>query len=97
VSEAEEAAEIVHRRGFSIYDDLIHGANQYPPIFQTRSTRRHESPEIIFRENMVITIQPNVITRDEKMGLQFGETLVVRKHGCESLNNFPREWIVCRG
>ena len=97
VSHAEEAAEIVHRRGYSIYDDLIHGANQYPPIFQTRSTRRHESPEIIFRENMVITIQPNVITKDEKMGLQFGETLVVRQHGCESLNNFPREWIVCRG
>ncbi len=95
VKHAEEAAEIVHRRGYSIYDDLIHGANQYPPIFQTRSTRRHESPEITFRENMVITIQPNVITRDEKMGLQFGETLVVRKNGCESLNNFPREWIVC--
>jgi len=26
--EAEEAAEIVHRRGYSIYDDLIHGTNQ---------------------------------------------------------------------
>jgi Xaa-Pro aminopeptidase len=97
VSEAEEAAEIVHRRGYTIYDDLIHGANQYPPIFQTKSTRRHESPEIVFRENMVITIQPNVITHDEKMGLQFGETLVVKKNGCESLNNFPREWIVCGG
>jgi Xaa-Pro aminopeptidase len=96
ILEAEEAAEIVHRRGYSIYDDLIHGANQYPPIFQTRTTRRHEEGEMNFRENMVIVIQPNVITKDEKMGLQFGETLVVRKNGCESLNKFPREWIVCR-
>jgi Xaa-Pro aminopeptidase len=96
VREAEEAAEIVHRRGYTIYDDLIHGANQYPPIFQTRTTARHEEGEMNFRENMVIVIQPNVITQDEKMGLQFGETLVVRKNGCESLNKFPREWIVCR-
>jgi Xaa-Pro dipeptidase len=93
--EAEEASEIIHRRGYTIYDDLIHGANQYPPIFQTRTTARHEGREVIFRENMVIVIQPNVITKDEKMGLQFGETLVVRKDGCESLNHFPREWIVC--
>ena len=95
--EAEEAAEIIHRRGYSIYDDLIHGASQYPPIFQSRTTRRHDSSEVIFRENMVIVIQPNVMTQDEKMGLQFGETLLVRKNGCESLNSFPREWIVCKG
>ena len=62
----------------------------------TRTTARHEEGAIGFRENMVIVIQPNVITQDEKMGLQFGETLVVRKNGCESLNKFPREWIVCR-
>jgi Xaa-Pro aminopeptidase len=45
---------------------------------------------------MVLVIQPNVITPDEKMGLQFGETVVVRKNGCETLDTFPREWIVCR-
>ena len=96
-TEAEEAAEIIHRRGYSIYDDLIHGVNQYPPIFQTKTTRRHESREMSFRENMVIVIQPNVMTVDEKMGLQFGETLVVTKNGCESLNAYPREWITCKG
>ena len=90
-----EFAEIIHRRGYSIYDDLIHGANQYPPIIQSRTKRRHKSDEAIFRENMVIVIQPNVITKDEKMGLQFGETLVVRKNGCESLNSFRRDWIIC--
>jgi Xaa-Pro dipeptidase len=94
-TEAEEAAEIIHRRGYSIYDDLVHGVNQYPPIFQTKTTRRHDAKEMIFRENMVIVIQPNLITRDEKMGLQFGETLVVKKNGCESLNAYPREWVTC--
>lgn len=94
--EVEKAAEIIHRRGYTIYDDLLHGANQYPPIIQTRSTARHEGGEVIFRENMVVVIQPNVITADERMGLQFGETVVVRKNGCESLNAFPRKWVVCQ-
>ncbi|MGH7828041.1 MAG: M24 family metallopeptidase [Candidatus Binatia bacterium] len=96
-SEAEEAAEIIHQRGYSIYDDLVHGVNQYPPIFQTKTTKRHDSTEMIFRENMVIVIQPNLITKDEKMGLQFGETLVVTGNGCESLNSYAREWVTCKG
>jgi len=95
-TEAEEAAEIIHRRGFSTYDDLVHGVNQYPPIFQTKTRKRHETRELVFRENMVIVIQPNLITYDEKMGLQFGETLVVRKNGCESLNAYPRTWVTCQ-
>jgi Xaa-Pro dipeptidase len=94
-TEAEEAAEIIHRRGYSTYDDLVHGANQYPPIFQTKTRKRHDSREITFRENMVIVIQPNLMTADEKMGLQFGETLVVKQHGCETLNKFPRRWVTC--
>ena len=96
-TEAEEAAEIIHQRGFSTYDDLVHGVNQYPPIFQTKTRKRHDSREITFRENMVIVIQPNLITHDEKMGLQFGETLVVKRTGCESLNAYPRQWVTCKG
>ena len=96
-TEAEEAAEIIHERGYSTYDDLVHGVNQYPPIFQTKTRKRHDSREMVFRENMVIVIQPNLMTHDEKMGLQFGETLVVKKHGCESLNAYPRQWVICQG
>ena len=96
-TEAEEAAEIIHKRGYSTYDDLVHGVNQYPPIFQTKTRKRHDSKEIAFRENMVIVIQPNLMTYNETMGLQFGETLVVKKNGCESLNAYPREWVTCGG
>ena len=95
-TEAEEAAEVIHQRGYSTYDDLVHGVNQYPPIFQTKTRKRHESREMVFRENMVVVIQPNLITYDEKMGLQFGETLVVKKTGCETLNAYPRQWVTCR-
>lgn len=95
--EVEEVSESIHRRGYTIYDDLLHGASQYPPIIQTRTTSRREGGDQTFRENMVVTIQPNVITTDERMGLQFGETVVIRKDGYERLNSFPREWIVCEG
>jgi Xaa-Pro aminopeptidase len=94
-TEAEETADIIHERGYTILDDLVHGVNQYPPIFQTKTTKRHDSREMIFRENMVIVIQPNVMTKEERMGLQFGETLVVNKNGCETLNAYPREWVIC--
>lgn len=96
-ADVEQAAEVIHRRGYTIYDDLLHGVNQTPPIIQTRSTKRHESPDITFRENMAVTIQPNVITPDEKMGLQFGETVVVTRTGCERLNAYPRDWVLCPG
>jgi Xaa-Pro aminopeptidase len=46
---------------------------------------------------MVVTIQPNVITSDERMGLQFGETMVVGREGCRRLNHYRRDWIVCGG
>lgn len=94
-ADVENAAEIIHRRGYTILDDLLHGVNQSPPIIQTRTTKRHENADITFRENMAITIQPNVMTLDERMGLQFGETVIVTTTGCERLNAYPREWIVC--
>lgn len=93
--DVEETADLIHDRGYAVYDDLLHGVNQTPPIIQTAAGRRHESPEVTFKENMVVTIQPNVITPDERMGLQFGETVVVGREGCTSLNQFKREWIVC--
>jgi Xaa-Pro aminopeptidase len=93
--EVEEKADLVHDRGYAVYDDLLHGVSQSPPIIQTAKGRRHESADLTFKENMVVTIQPNVITTDERMGLQFGETMVVGKEGCRRLNHYRHEWIVC--
>ena len=96
-ADVELAAEVIHDRGYTILDDLLHGVNQSPPIIQTKTTKRHENPDITFKENMAITIQPNVMTMDERMGLQFGETVMVTKTGCERLNAYPREWVICKG
>ena len=95
--EVEEVADLIHDRGYEVYDDLLHGVSQSPPIIQTAKGRRHESAELTFKEAMVVTIQPNVITEDQRMGLQFGETMVVGKQRCRRLNHYRREWIVCGG
>ena len=90
------AAEVVHERGYTIYDDLLHGANQFPPILRTRRTSHGPVPPFTFRENMVVVIQPNVIREDARMGLQVGETLRVTRTGTERLHDYPMEFIVCR-
>jgi Xaa-Pro aminopeptidase len=91
-----DAAEVIQQRGYTIYDDLVHGANQFPPILRTRATSRGKVPLLTFRENMVVVIQPNVIAEDGRMGLQVGETLRVTRTGTERLHDYPMQFIVCR-
>jgi Xaa-Pro aminopeptidase len=38
-----------------------------------------------------MVVQPNVITRDEKAGVQFGELVRVTKTGFESLHRTPHD------
>jgi Xaa-Pro aminopeptidase len=98
VDDVLEAAEVIHAAGYTIFDDLLHGANQYPPILKTRATA-HSNPSgnFDFRSGMVVTLQPQLTTLDRRIGLQFGETIVVRSGGVERLHRYPREMIVCDG
>ncbi len=94
VDQVLDAAEVIDQRGYVILDDLLHGANQYPPILQTRQTDRGYPREFTFRENMVVTIQPQPRTHDKRMGLQFGETVRITKTGTERLHHYPRKMVV---
>lgn len=94
VNEVLDAAEIIDQRGYRIFDDLLHGANQYPPILQTRSTDRGYPREFTFRSNMVVTIQPQPATPDHRMGLQFGETVRITHDGTERLHHYPRKMVI---
>lgn len=97
VADVLDAANVVHERGYTIYDDLLHGTDQLPPILQTRATARHPQPEsFVFRENMVVVVQPNVV-RDATagIGLQVGETLRVTRTGVERLHRYPLRFVRC--
>ncbi len=91
-----DAAEVVHERGFTIYDDFLHGANQLAPILRTRRTSRGAPQGFRFRTDSCLVIQPNVVTEDAMAGVQFGEMVRVTKTGVETLHNCPRKLFVCR-
>ena len=96
VEPALEAADVVHERGFTVYDDVVHGASQLPPILRTRQTTRGTPPDFRFETNMCLVIQPNVVTEDGLRGVQFGEMMRVTDTGLEKMHDCPRELIVCR-
>jgi len=89
------AADVVHDRGFTVFDDVVHGANQLPPILRTRKTSRGTPENFRFEQDMCLVIQPNVVTDDARMGVQFGEMLRVTNDGLERLHTYPRELVVC--
>ncbi len=95
-AEVLEAADVVHERGFTVYDDVLHGASQLPPILRTRKTSRGVPSGFRFETNMCLVIQPNVVTEDGLRGVQFGEMMRVTDTGLENMHDCPREFIVCR-
>ena len=92
-----DAAEDIHAAGFTIYDDLLHGfgGGYLPPILRTRRTSARPTPPFTFQENMTIVIQPNIITADERMGVQVGELVRVTRDGVDSLHSYPMRFIEC--
>jgi len=90
-----DAAEVVHERGLTIYDDLLHGTSQLPPILKTRRTTHTPVRSFTFRENMVVVVQPNVIRDDERAGLQVGETVRIAQGGVERLHAYPMRFVRC--
>jgi Xaa-Pro aminopeptidase len=92
-----DAGEYIHTAGYSIYDDLLHGfgGGYLPPILRTRRTSARPSGPFTFQENMTVVIQPNVITEDERMGVQVGELVRVTRDGVESLHRYPLRFVLC--
>jgi Xaa-Pro aminopeptidase len=92
-----DLAEKIHDAGFTIYDDLVHCAvgGVYSPFLRTRRTTRGAVHRFTFEKDMVIVVQPNVVTSDHRMGVQVGDMLRVTATGVESFHTVPREILVC--
>ena len=89
-----DAADVIEERGFTIYDDLMHGfgGGYFPPILGTKSRPAGPLPQMTLEENMTVVVQPNVVTRDHKAGVQVGELIRVTKSGFERLHSAPRSF-----
>ena len=95
VEDLLDAVDLIDRAGFSICDDLLHGANQFPPILRTWQTSHGVPTGMRFREGMAVVLQPNVVTRDGSAGVQYGQMLRVTRDGVEDLHHAPEGLIVC--
>lgn len=92
MEEIVEASGVIEDRGFTIYDDLMHGfgGGYFPPILGSRSRPAGPLPAMTLEENMTVVVQPNVVTPDHRAGVQVGELVRVTRMGFERLHAVPR-------
>jgi Xaa-Pro dipeptidase len=97
VEDVLDAAEEIAAAGYTICDDLLHGfgGGYFAPLVRTRQTGGTRNPDFVFAENMTVVIQPNVITSDERMGVQVGELVRVTRTGIERLHRYPMRFTQC--
>lgn len=82
---------------FKLYDVLVHGygsAYRHPFIGVEESNywpgaRDPLTESWTFEPGMVIVVQPNVVTQDERAGLQFGTTVLIEEDGHRNLQSYP--------
>jgi Xaa-Pro aminopeptidase len=91
-AEVIEASGVIEDAGFSIIDDLLHGygGGYLPPILGSKSRPAGPVPNEPFRAGQSVVVQPNVVTRDRKAGVQLGELLVITDTGVERIHRYPR-------
>jgi Xaa-Pro aminopeptidase len=87
-----EASSVIEEAGFTTCDDIVHGfgGGYLPPVLASRSRPQAPIPDFSFVANMLVVIQPNVITRDGRAGVQTGELVLVTDTGVERMQSFPR-------
>ena len=90
--ELAEAAQLIERAGFSFYDDVVHGygGGYLQPIVGSPTRKNDPLPDVVLAPGMMLVIQPNVITLDEKAGVQTGECVAITENGGESIHTAPR-------
>jgi Xaa-Pro dipeptidase len=91
-TELVEASRLIEEAGFTIRDDLVHGfvGGYLPPVLGSASRALAQVPDFVFEAGMTVVIQPNVVTPDERAGVQTGELVHVTEAGAERLHTSER-------
>jgi Xaa-Pro dipeptidase len=84
------AAAVIGQAGFTTIDDLVHGfGGGYLPPVVPGPGRPGPAPDFLLAAGMTVVVQPNVVTRDGRAGVQTGELLLVTDHGPQRLHAYP--------
>lgn len=86
-----EASGVIEKAGFTTCDDLVHGfvGGYLPPVLGSASRPAGPLPQRVLEAGMTIVVQPNVVTRDGRAGVQVGELVLVTESGCERFHRTP--------
>jgi Xaa-Pro dipeptidase len=93
VRDLAAASRQIEDSGFTIIDDLIHGygGGYLAPVLGSRSRPAAGAmPDMTLEAGMALVVQPNIVTKDWKAGVQTGNLIVVSENGARSLQKFPR-------
>jgi Xaa-Pro aminopeptidase len=93
--ELAETVSLIEDAGFTIRDDLMHGfvGGYLPPVVGVRSGTLVPVPDFTFASGMMVVVQPNVVTTDERAGVQTGELLLVTDDGVDRLHSYERGFL----
>jgi Xaa-Pro aminopeptidase len=86
------AAGLIEEAGFTTRDDLLHGfvGGYLPPVVGSPSRQIAPIPDVTFAVGMTVVVQPNVVTPDERAGVQTGELVLIGEDGPERLHGVER-------
>jgi len=85
------AGAVIEEAGFTGIDDLVHGfgGGYLAPVVPAPG-RPIPAPDFALAAGMTLVVQPNVVTRDGRAGVQTGELLLVTAEGPQRLHAFPQ-------
>lgn len=92
VADIVKASALIEKAGYTTCDDLVHGygGGYLSPVLGSKSRPAGPMPDMTLRKGMVLVVQPNVVTRDGRAGVQTGEMVEITDRGCRSFHATPR-------
>ena len=90
-----EATRCVEDAGFATVDDVLHGygGGYFPPVIGSTTRANPYNPDEEFAAGQLVVVQPNVVTRDHKAGVQTGEMLLITPTGVERMHQLERGFL----
>lgn len=87
-----EATRVVEDMGFQTIDDVLHGygGGYFPPVIGSTTRPNPYNPDEEFVAGQLVVVQPNVVTKDGKAGVQTGEMLLITQNGVERMHELER-------
>jgi Xaa-Pro dipeptidase len=90
-----EASRVIEQAGFETIDDVLHGygGGYFPPVIGSTTRENPHNPDEEFAAGQLVVVQPNVVTKDGKAGVQTGEMLLITETGVERMHDLPRGFV----